>query len=186
MPNLKCAVLFIAVALTLSSASAATFTVTSSKENKTVVSLNGKILEGDGDKLKEIIKSENRAIRLVSGMRFNSPGGLLLEGVKLAAIIRYAKISTIVANGARCASACFIAFSAGKQKVASYTARIGVHGASDGRGQDTGNALNATVSMARIVKELGVPEGIIEKMVGTRASEIAWLNTKADTDHIEA
>jgi hypothetical protein len=30
--------------------------------------------------------------------------------------------------------------------------------------------------MARVVKELGVPEGIIEKMVVTRASEIAWLS----------
>jgi hypothetical protein len=176
MPNLKCAVAFIAVGLTFSSASAATLTATIFKENKTVVSLNGKIVEGDADKLKEIIRSENRAVRLVSALRFNSPGGLLLEGVKLAAIIRYAKISTIVVNGARCASACFIAFAAGSQKFASNTARIGVHGASDSRGQEAGDTLNATVSMARIVKELGVPEGIIEKMVVTRASEIAWLN----------
>jgi hypothetical protein len=51
-----------------------------------------------------------------------------------------------------------------------------VHGASDSRGQEPGNALNATVAMARIVKELGVPEGIIEKMIVTRASEIAWLS----------
>jgi hypothetical protein len=94
--------------------------------------------------------------------------------VKLAAIIRYVKISTIVEHGARCASACFIAFTAGSQIFPSYTARIGVHGASDSNGQ-TRNALNATVSMARVVKELGVPEGIIEKMVATRANEIAWL-----------
>src|ERR1700693_3578863 len=56
------------------------------------------------------------AVRLVSGMRFNSPGGNLLEGVKLASIIRYAKIATIVPNGAKCASACFVAFAAGNQK----------------------------------------------------------------------
>jgi hypothetical protein len=120
MPNPKCAVALIAVGLTCSAASAATLTATISKESKTVVSLNGKIVEGDADKLREIIKSENRAVRLVSGVHLNSPGGLLLEGLKLAAIIRYAKISTIVANGGRCASACFVAFAAGSQRFASY------------------------------------------------------------------
>jgi hypothetical protein len=173
MPSRGYAIAFIAAALTFSSASAATITAATSKENKTTVSLTGEIVEGDADKLKEIIRSANEAVRLVSGMRFDSPGGNLLEGVKLAGIIRSAKISTVVANGAKCASACFVAFAAGSQKFVSYTARIGVHGASDGLGQEAGDA---TLSMARIVKELGVPEGIIGKMVITRASEIAWLS----------
>jgi len=41
----------------------------------------------------------------------------------------------------------FVRFSAGYEKFASFTAQIGVHGA-------------ATVSMARIVNQLGVPSGI--------------------------
>ena len=152
--------------------SAATFTTTVSKENKTIVMLTGEIVEGDAEKLKAIIQSANEAGRLVSGIRFNSLGGNLLEGVKLASIIRYGKISTVVANGAKCASACFVAFAAGAQKFASYTASVGVHGASDSVGRESGDA---TVSMARIVKELGVPEGIIGKMVVTRPDDIVWL-----------
>jgi hypothetical protein len=77
-----------------------------------------------------------------------------------------------VQNGARCASACFVAFAAGSQKFASYTANIGVHGAADADGQEAGDA---TVSMARIVKELGVSEGIIGKMVITPPGEVVWL-----------
>lgn len=108
----------------------------------------------------------------MSGIRFNSPGGTLLEGVKLAEIIRYAKMATIVANGSQCASACFVAFAAGAEKFVSYTATVGVHGASDQSGRESGDA---TVSMARIVKELGVPAGIIGKMVVTRPQDIVWL-----------
>ncbi len=154
-------------------ASAATFTTTVSKENKTIVMLTGEIVEGDAEKLKTIIQSANEAGRLVSGIRLNSFGGNLLEGVKLANIIRYGKISTVVANGAKCASACFVAFAAGSQKFVSYTASVGVHGASDRGGRESGDA---TVSMARIVKELGVPEGIIGKMVVTRPDDIVWLD----------
>jgi|SRR6516164_5748972 len=95
-------------------------------------------------------------------MRFNSLGGSLIEAAKLASIIRYAKVATVVANGAKCASACFIAFAAGTEKFVSYTASVGVHGASDNVGRESGDA---TVSMARIVRDLGVPEGIIGKMV---------------------
>jgi hypothetical protein len=164
---------FVAFAAACSPAAAATLTATVSKENKTIVSVIGEITTGDSDKLKEIIRSANESGRLVSGIRFNSPGGILLEGVKLADLIRYAKTATVVANGNTCASACFIAFAAGSQKFVSYTATVGVHGASDKFGQESGDA---TVSMARIVKELGVPEGIIGKMVVARPDEIVWLN----------
>ncbi len=121
----------ITVMVGVGSASAATLTSSVSKEGKTIIALNGEIAEGDSDTLKALIKTANDGGRLVSGLRLNSPGGSLLEGVKLADVIRYAKISTIVANGANCASACFIVFAAGSEKFVSYSASVGVHGASD-------------------------------------------------------
>jgi ATP-dependent protease ClpP protease subunit len=172
MPNSRYALAFIVAGITFSSASAATFTVAGFKD-EIIVSLNGEIAEGDSIQLKELIKASNDVGRSVSSVHFNSPGGNLLEGVKLAAIIRYGKFSTVVANGARCASACFVAFAAGSQKFVGYTAGIGVHGASDRLGREAGDA---TVSAARIVKELGVPDAIIGKMVVTRATEIVWLS----------
>jgi hypothetical protein len=100
----------------------------------------------------------------------------LLEGVKLAEAIRVAKISTNVGRAATCASACFLAFAAGDTKNATYGAQIGVHGASDQAGRETAQAGAATVSMARIAKELGVPPAIIGRMVVTPPSEIVWLS----------
>jgi hypothetical protein len=68
-----------------------------------------------------------------------------------AEIVRFGKIATVVANGARCASACFIVFAGRSPKFASYGASVGVHGASDQTGRETVEAGAATVSMARIV-----------------------------------
>lgn len=156
-------------------ATAASITSTVSKEGKVIVSIVGEITEGDADTLKLIIKSTNDSGRLVSGVRLDSPGGSILEGSKLAEIIRYGKMATVVANGATCASACFIVFAAGNPSYASYSASIGVHGASDENGHETVEAGAATVSMARIIKELGVPASIIGKMVVTPPDQIVWL-----------
>jgi hypothetical protein len=169
--QLKCAAVALAAGM-VSPAFAAKITSTTTKEGKVIIALNGEITEGDAESLKAQIKTANDANRLVSGIRFNSPGGILVEGVKLAEIVRYAKMATIVANGSQCASACFVAFAAGAEKFVSYTANVGVHGASDQSGRESGDA---TVSMARVVKELGVPAGIIGKMVVTRPEDIVWL-----------
>jgi hypothetical protein len=84
-------------------------------------------------------------------------------------------MSTNVGKNASCASACFLIFAAGNTKFASYEARIGVHGASDEYGNETVQSGAATISMARIAKELGVPSGIIGRMVVTPPDEIIWL-----------
>ena len=120
------------------------------------------------------IQSTNAAGRLVSGVRLNSPGGSLAEGAKIADTIRYAKVATVVVNGATCASACFVAFAAGAEKYSSYSAAVGVHGASVD-GQENDSSRSATVAMAKVVKELGVPSSIIGQMVVTPPSQMVWL-----------
>ncbi|HKD30503.1 MAG TPA: hypothetical protein VKC66_31935, partial [Xanthobacteraceae bacterium] len=86
----------------------------------------------------------------------------MLEGARLAAVIQNAKIATVVASGATCASACFIAFVAGSQKFVSATASVGAPGAADRFGQD---AAGETPAVVRLVKELGLLDAIVEKML---------------------
>jgi hypothetical protein len=155
---------------------AATFKNITSKDGHVIVLISGEIAQGDADLLKAAIKNANDAGKYVSGVRLNSIGGNLLEGVKLADAVRFAKIATNVAQGATCASACFLVFAAGDTKFANYGAQVGVHGASDETGSETVQSGAATVSMARVAKELGVPPAIIGRMVVTRPSEMVWLN----------
>lgn len=159
------------VGLGMLPANAATIMATTSKEGKDVITLSGEIVEGDSDRLRELVKTANDAGRVVSGLRLNSPGGSLLEGAKLADLIRYGKMASVVANGAKCASACFVAFAAGSEKYVSHNAWVGVHGASV-NGRQSGDG---TVGMAKVVKELGVPASIIGKMVVTAPDDIVWL-----------
>lgn len=153
---------------------AATVEHFTSKEGREVINLSGPIVSGDANQVANVIKEANVAGRLVSGLRLNSPGGSLDEGAKLADVVRYSKIATVVMNGTSCASACFIVFAAGNEKYASYSAGVGVHGAST-NGQETEGSRAATIAMAKIVKELGVPPAIIGQMVVTPPDQIVWL-----------
>lgn len=147
-----------------------------SKDGKTRLNLDGEILPGDATSIKTEIKKANDAGRLVVTIRLNSTGGNLVEAIEIAEIVRQGKIATAVLSGAKCASACFIIFAAGNEKYAHYSASIGVHGASDSSGRETVVSGAATVSMARVVRELGVPPGIIGKMVVTPPDQMVWLS----------
>ncbi|GLR91291.1 hypothetical protein GCM10007857_80080 [Bradyrhizobium iriomotense] len=141
-----------------------------------VILISGELTDGDAEAFKSAVKAANDAGKVVSSIRLNSPGGSLLEGAELADAVRFGKIVTNVGNGATCASACFLVFAAGHAKYANYTARIGVHGASDQSGEETVRSGAATVSMARMAKELGVPAAIIGRMVVTPPSDMVWLS----------
>jgi hypothetical protein len=136
------------------------------------VLLNGEFAEGDASKLRDIIRTAITSARPVSGIRLNSPGGNLFEGARLAAVIVNAKIATVVASGATCAAACFIAFVAGNQKFVSVSAMVGAPGAADKSGQEPAGEIPP---IARVVKELGLLDAIVEKMLNTREDEIFWL-----------
>lgn len=159
-----------------STAFAASIKSSVGKDGRINIELQGEIVEGDSDAFIELVKRANATGRYVANVRLNSMGGNLLEGAKLADAIRTAKLATNVGRAAVCASACFLAFAAGAEKNASYGAQIGVHGASDQSGRETVQSGAATVSMARIARDLGVPSGIIGKMVVTPPSEMVWLS----------
>jgi hypothetical protein len=153
-------------------ASAADLTTTLSRENKTIVLLNGELADGDAGRLRDIIRGSASSGRPVSGIRLNSPGGSLVEGARLAAVIQNAKIATVIASGATCAAACFIAFIAGSQKFVSATATVGVPGAANRFGKDAAGEVPAIV---RVVRELKLLDAIVEKMLAAREDEVVWL-----------
>jgi hypothetical protein len=146
------------------------------RDGRIVVSISGELAEGDTGAFKAAVKSANDAGKFVGSVSLNSSGGSLLVGVELAELVKFAKMATSVGQGATCASACFLIFAAGETKFANYTAQIGVHGASDPSGRETAGSEAATISMARIARELGVPAAIIGRMVVTPPSEMVWLS----------
>lgn len=162
------------IAAACCSAYAADLTTTLSRPNRTIVLLNGELAEGDAGRLRDIVRASIGSGRPVSGIRLNAPapGGNLLEGARLAAVIGNAKIATVVVSGATCAGACFLAFAAGNQKFVSVSAMVGAPGAADKTGQQ---AAGEIPSVVRVVRELGLLDAIVDKMLNTREDKIVWL-----------
>jgi hypothetical protein len=162
------------------SASAAELTATPSKENRTIVALNGELEAGDASRFKELVKASATAGRSVSAVRLNSPGGSLVEGVRLAAVIHGTKIATVIAAGATCAGACFIPFVAGKEKFVSTTASVSGPGAAAPDRQPAGKTpavvRGETPAIVQVVKELGLLDAIVTKMLATSEDDVFPLS----------
>jgi len=93
-------------------------------ENETI-NLNGEIIDGDFETFERLV-SENK-VRKIS---LSSPGGKLIEGLKMGEIIHGGNFDTVVPRTAMCASACALMWAAGKNKYIDKEAKIGFHSAS--------------------------------------------------------
>ena len=139
-----------------------------------VISASGIVRTGDEDQLHTALHNLPAGAPLAT-LLLDSPGGDLEEGLHLAAAVREAGLETVVGDGAKCASACFIVFAAGSHVFASTSALVGVHSASYG-GHDTPDARAATVLMARRLSVYGVPDAILGKLVSAQPNQIWWLS----------
>ena len=111
------------LALSVSIAAAAELKSLDLKDDRVEISISGSIAPGDAELLKARIKQANDAGKLVTSLRLNSDGGNLLEAVRIADAVKFAKMSTNVGRSARCASACFLIFAAGEAKYTNNSAR---------------------------------------------------------------
>lgn len=175
MPHRGSAIILITAIVMGSSAAAATLTRLSTGRGAEIV-LKGDIAREDAEALENLMRAINEEGQPVRALRLDSPGGNLLGAIALARFIRrHAEISTSVGSGSTCASACFLAFSAGSRKFADYNSFVGVHGVADGHGGVSEETEAATRMMARIGNEFGVPAEITGKIIATPPDEIAWL-----------
>ena len=156
-------------------AQAAKIGQTTNGEGNIVLTLEGEIKEGDADALQKLIDKAKWDNHNVVALRLNSPGGVIMEGVKIADVVADNNLATVVMNHTYCASACFLAFAASKEKIASATSGLGVHGAAEENGKESEGARAATVIMAKLLNMMHVPPIIIGKMVVTPPNEMVWL-----------
>ncbi|UDL90472.1 hypothetical protein LGH82_03660 [Mesorhizobium sp. PAMC28654] len=133
----------------------------------------------------------------------NSPGGSVLEGIRLGELIRSRGFRTAVAKTAKdgdysrveagiCASSCVLAFVGGIQRGASEGSRVGIHQLSVDF-ENIFSQRNVTVDdlianfsdtqkvMSLVLKHfmaMGIDPGIVPMMAGTSSSDIRWLTAE--------
>lgn len=129
--------------------------------------LSGGINDGSAEQLEAALKKAPTVATVVLA----SAGGWVREGEMLADVIRKRRLSTYVEN--YCASACTIAFLAGKERAAAPFAKIGFH-ASRSVGNVRGKPnLEDTVRLRKIYRDAGLPAPFIAQAIDT-PHETMW------------
>jgi len=163
-PTLACAV------LSAGYAQAATISVQSAgPEKPAVVVVQGTLNPGDGERFFTKVAALTTAV-----VRFQSNGGSVITGIQIGETIRLKDFHTLVPAGARCASACALAWLGGTRRFMGPGARIGLHAASDPRsGQVTGvgNAL-----LGAYLNRVGLPYSAVIYIAQAAPNSVTWLS----------
>ena len=142
------------------------------------IELTGEIVVGDDIYLDRVLSERDASGQATAYLVLNSPGGLLNQAYAMALAVRARGMATVVSSNGECASACMLVFAAGSVRYALPGALLGVHGASEGRGDGFGsNSSNSgTVRLARDMAFFGAPPKVIAYLVITPSSSMTWLD----------
>jgi len=133
------------------------------------VELSGGMPYGTADALKAILDA-GPDIKLV---HLNSDGGWIVEGEKIARMIRSRKIDTFTST--ECSSACTIAFLGGTSRYLSSKGRLGFHSASFGS-IDAKDVPEFNDDFRRSLRAYGAPSWFINKAMRTSSTSM-WYPT---------
>jgi hypothetical protein len=163
-PAFACAV------LSAGSAHAASISVESTGPDKPpVVVVQGTFEGKDGEQFFTKTGSLIAAI-----VRLESNGGSLVAGIQIGETIRLKGLQTLVPAGARCASACAMAWLGGTQRFMGPGAQIGLHLAYNANSeQDTGVA-NAL--LGAYLNRVGLPYSAVVYITQSVPQSITWLS----------
>lgn len=148
-------------------------------DGKVIITMHGPIKNGDYEKFRTYLTLLPKSAPIVA-FGLDSPGGSVLEAVEMARLIKSSHLTTVVAGGGECNSACFFLFAAGDSSIASDKAFIGIHSAYESVTGESSFAKSVTIDIVRFLsEELSVPDAIIGKLVRTGADTVTRL-TESD------
>jgi len=160
-------------------ASAAEF----SEQRPGVVWLTGEIQQGDYSKIARflIANDKNRRSFLLGALFLDSPGGNVAEAMKIAELVNYSFVATVVEKGRLCASSCFIIFAGGVSRKMAGT--LGVHRLSLAKGSTDIRATESAIQpTARNVNSfllaMGMPRRVLEKMEETSPLDLYRIDMR--------
>jgi hypothetical protein len=152
------------------SAHAATISVQSAgPEKPAVVVVQGTLDAADGERFFAKVAPLSSAM-----VRLESNGGSVVTGIQIGEIIRLRQFHTVVPAGARCASACALAWFGGSQRFMGPGARIGLHAASDPKSGQSASVAN--VLMGAYLNRVGLPYSAVVYLAQTSPNSVTWLS----------
>ena len=108
-----------------------------------IIEINGAIESGDSARFYDLSQRTDKAFVFLQ-----SPGGLVEEGLSIAAEIGLRGFTTIVAAGAECYSICAVIWVSGDSRIMDSTSAIGVHAAYRNEAMADGTSLTSESGVA--------------------------------------
>tara|TARA_R110002110_G_scaffold331227_1_gene542412 strand:- start:1773 stop:3305 length:1533 start_codon:yes stop_codon:yes gene_type:complete len=137
------------------------------------IRLKGGINDGSAVKLDQALQIAPAVTTVV----LSSTGGWIREGKLLADVIRKRQLNTYVEDN--CASACTIAFLAGKERAAAPSATIGFHASRMIGSQSVTATHEETAQLTSIYRNAGLSKTFVDKIAATPNSQM-WQPTRSE------
>ncbi len=150
------------------SAHAASISIESTGPDPVVV-VQGSFEGKDGEQFFTKTGSLSAAI-----IRLESNGGSLVAGIQIGETIRLKGFQTLVPAGARCASACAMAWLGGTQRFMGPNARIGLHLASNAKSAQGTGVANAL--LGAYLNRVGLPYSAVVYITQSVPQSVTWLS----------
>jgi len=147
------------------------------------VLIQGSIQKGDYAKIIQFVRHPDNYGRFARSVFLDSPGGDLVETVRIAHLLEKSYAATHVDAGARCYSACFILWMSGVSRNVSDRAVLGVHRIHvkvDGEPMDPGSERFASIArrVENYMAGLGTPRTILDRMNATASASMFVINQR--------
>ncbi len=169
-----------------------------------VLILEGPIVAGDFDRLRQFLADKATFDKITGGVFTASPGGNMLEAIRIGKLIRALELSTVAPSGSSkggrrfgetlirpdnlhdarnylCTSACFLVFISGVYRDLNWAGRLGVHkpfqvrnGVKIVSGDDVADA-QVRRAMDSYLREMNVRIKYVDLMFSTPSAEVRWI-----------
>jgi len=144
------------------------------KPDSAIIEIKGEFELSDVETFRAVSAPYPKAIVI-----FHSNGGKSMAGIEIGTRIRMRGYTTVVLDGATCASACATAWIGGAPRMMGPGARIGFHAASIEQGGQLKESGLAGAILGAYLERLGLPVRAIAFINQAHPEEMSWL-TMAD------
>jgi ATP-dependent protease ClpP protease subunit len=153
-------------------------------EKKALIYIKGKIQKGDARHFENFLKKVKQRKQPIEYADLDSPGGNIIEAIKIGKIIRKNYIRTHVIYDNFCGSACFLIWAAGVERLFYDDRRIGIHRPYFEKDYFKGltaqeaefKYTEMSNSVRSYLRDINIPNNVIEKMFNSSSDEIHFLS----------
>jgi hypothetical protein len=138
--------------------------------------IGGAIEPGGGERFRAFLTDNPGII----GVRLSSPGGTVVSAIAMAEEISSRRLSTFIAEGSICASACSILFFAGHDRL--VLGRLGLHQMDDGGRSNASTLQFVLAEQLDAFQKFDVPWELTKHMLTTPPWDMYWV-TPADIEN---